>query len=165
MRGKAWVLGDNIDTDQIYPGKYLPLTDPKEMARHALEGMDGFENFSERVRKGDFLVAGKNFGCGSSREHAAVSLKEAGVTLVVAESFARIYYRNSINIGYPVLECEGITKRVLQGDTLDIEPSSGTIKNERTGERIQATPLSGLEKEISDAGGLLEYIKRTIDWP
>jgi 3-isopropylmalate/(R)-2-methylmalate dehydratase small subunit len=161
MKGKAWVIGDNIDTDQIYPGKYLPLTDPKEMAEHALEGIDGLEDFSQRVEKGDFVVAGKNFGCGSSREHAAVCLKEAGVAMVVAESFARIYYRNTVNIGYPVLESEGIISKVNQGDVLDIDPGGGTIKNERTGETIQAIPLSGLEREISDAGGLLEYIKRT----
>lgn len=161
MKGKAWVIGDNIDTDQIYPGKYLPLTDPKEMAEHALEGIEGLEDFSQQVEKGDFVVAGKNFGCGSSREHAAVCLKEAGVAMVVAESFARIYYRNTVNIGYPVLESEGIISKVNQGDVLDIDSGGGTIKNERTGETIQAIPLSGLEREISDAGGLLEYIKRT----
>ena len=161
MKGKAWVIADNIDTDQIYPGKYLPLTDIKEMAEHALEGIDGLEDFSHRVEKGDFVVAGVNFGCGSSREHAPVCLKEAGVALVIAESFARIYYRNTVNIGYPVLECEGITGKVENGDTLDVDVDAGTIRNERTGETIQAIPMSGLEKEISDSGGLLEYIKRT----
>ncbi len=161
MRGKAWVIGNNIDTDQIYPGQYLPLTDVREMAKHALEGIEDLEDFSQRVEKGDFVVAGKNFGCGSSREHAPVCLKEAGVAIVIAESFARIYYRNTINIGYPVLECEGITEKVQDGDILDIDTSSGAIKNERTGDMIQAIPMSGLEKEISDAGGLLEYIKRT----
>jgi 3-isopropylmalate/(R)-2-methylmalate dehydratase small subunit len=161
MRGKAWVVGDNIDTDQIYPGKYLPLTDIKEMAKHALEGIEGLEDFTERVNDGDFVVAGKNFGCGSSREHAAVSLKEAGVSMVIAESFARIYYRNTVNIGYPVLECEGITAKVQNGDLLDIDPSAGVIRNERTGETIQAIPLSGLEKEISDSGGLLQYLKQS----
>lgn len=161
MKGRAWVIGDNIDTDQIYPGKYLPLTDVKEMAKHALEGIDGLEDFSQSVQEGDFVVAGVNFGCGSSREHAPVSLKEAGVALVIAESFARIYYRNTINIGYPVLECEGITKKVQSGDMLDVDVDAGIIKNERTGEMIRAIPMSGLEKEISDSGGLLEYIKRS----
>ncbi|MFQ5884320.1 MAG: 3-isopropylmalate dehydratase small subunit [Thermoplasmata archaeon] len=163
MKGKAWVIGDNIDTDQIYPGKYLPLTDIKEMAKHALEGIEGLEDFSQRVEKGDFVVAGKNFGCGSSREHAAVCLKEAGVAMVIATSFARIYYRNTVNIGYPVLECEEITKKVNDGDILEVDPESGIIKNERTGETIQASPLSGLEREISDAGGLLQYIKKTTE--
>jgi 3-isopropylmalate/(R)-2-methylmalate dehydratase small subunit len=163
MKGKAWVIGDNIDTDQIYPGKYLPLTDIKEMAEHALEGIDGLEDFSQRVEEGDFVVAGVNFGCGSSREHAAVSLKEAGVSMVIAESFARIYYRNTVNIGYPVLECEGITDKVRDGDILDIDPGAGIIKNERTGEALQAIPLSGLEKEISDSGGLLAYLKRSTE--
>jgi 3-isopropylmalate/(R)-2-methylmalate dehydratase small subunit len=163
MKGKAWVIGDNIDTDQIYPGKYLPLTDIKEMAEHALEGIDGLEDFSQRVEEGDFVVAGANFGCGSSREHAAVSLKEAGVSMVIAESFARIYYRNTVNIGYPVLECEGITAKVQDGDILDIDPGAGIIKNEITGETIQAIPLSGLEKEISDSGGLLAYLKRSTE--
>jgi len=161
MKGKAWVVGDNIDTDQIYPGQYLPLTDIREMAKHALEGIEGLEDFSTRVEKGDFVVAGKNFGCGSSREHAPVCLREVGVAIVIAVSFARIYYRNTINIGYPVLECEGITGEVRDGDLLDIDPATGIIKNERTGASIQAIPMSGLEKEISDAGGLLEYIKRT----
>lgn len=163
MKGKAWVIGDNIDTDQIYPGKYLPLTDVKEMAKHALEGIDGLEDFSQRVEQGDFVVAGVNFGCGSSREHAAVSLKVAGVAMVIAESFARIYYRNTVNIGYPVLECKDITQMVQDGDTLEVDSSNGIIKNERTGETIQALPLSGLEREISDAGGLLQYIKKTTE--
>lgn len=159
MKGRAWVVGQNVDTDQIYPGKYLSLTDPEEMAKHALSGVEGMEDFSSKVRSGDILIAGKNFGCGSSREHAPIALKYAGIAVVVAESFARIYYRNSINIGYPVLECGGLTEKIHSGDLLDVDLSSGEIRNERTGELYFAQPLSGLEKEITNAGGLIPYLK------
>ena len=158
MKGRAWILGDNIDTDQIYPGKYLPITDVEEMAEHALEGVDGFEDFNKKVKKGDVIVAGKNFGCGSSREHAPISLKYSSVGVVIAESFARIFYRNSINIGFPILECDKINEKVSDGDELKISLDTGKIENLTTGEIYEGKPLSGLELEIAEAGGLLEYL-------
>lgn len=159
LRGKAWVFGDNIDTDLIYHGKYLPLTDPYEMAKHAMEYVPGMENFAQVVKPGDFVVAGRNFGSGSSREHAVLCLKYLGVAGVIAESISRIYYRNAINNGFLVLECPGISGRVKTGDLLEVDPDSGRIMNLTTGEEIQACPLSGLEKEMMEKGGLIEYIK------
>ncbi len=157
-KGKAWVTGDNIDTDQIYHGQYLPLTDPKEMAKHAMEFVPGFEDFTRKVKLGDIIVAGKNFGCGSSREHAVICLKEAGVSCVVAESFSRIFYRNSINLGFSLLECEEISKKVKSGDWLMVETQTGLIENLTTKDKIKGKPLSGLESEITRKGGLLSYL-------
>jgi 3-isopropylmalate/(R)-2-methylmalate dehydratase small subunit len=159
IKGKVWVVGDNIDTDQIYHGQYLPLTDPKEMALHAMEFVPGMENFAREVKPNDMVVAGKNFGCGSSREHAVICLKENKVGCVIAESFARIFYRNSINLGFPLLECSNISKKVKAKDELEVDLNTGRIKNLTTGEVIQGNRLSGLESEITQAGGLLNYLK------
>jgi len=159
LKGKAWLAGDNIDTDQIYHGQYLPLTDPKEMAKHAMEFVPGFENFVKEVKSGDIIVAGKNFGCGSSREHAVICLKENGVSCVIARSFARIFYRNAINLGFPLLECEGISSMVKTGDQLEVNLQTGLVKNLTTRKEIQGKPLSGLESEITQKGGLLNYLK------
>ena len=159
IRGRAWTFGDDIDTDQIYPGKYLPLTDKAEMALHAMEGVQGGAAFMREAESGDIVVAGKNFGCGSSREHAPVSLKEKGIALVVARSFARIFYRNSVNIGLPILECEDVD-RIRDGDELRVDLLSGEIRNLRDGSTIRSHPLSSLEMEIMGAGGLLEYLKK-----
>jgi len=159
FKGKAWVAGDDIDTDQIYHGQYLPLTDPKEMKKHAMEFVPGFEKFSQEVRPGDIIVAGKNFGTGSSREHAVVCLKENGVSCVVADSFARIFYRNAINLGFPLLECPGISTSVKTGDILEIDTLSGEVKNLSSGKSITGHPLSGLELEITEKGGLLNYLR------
>ncbi|MFQ5711734.1 MAG: 3-isopropylmalate dehydratase small subunit [Candidatus Geothermarchaeales archaeon] len=156
--GKAWKVGDNVDTDQIYPGRYLPLTDVEEMAKHAMEGLEGLETFAEDVSPGDVLVAGRNFGCGSSREHAALALKNCGVT-VVAESFARIFYRNAVNIGLPILEVPGISEAVEQGHKLQVDFKEGGVRNLTTGEEVVSEPLPGLEAEILGAGGLLNYLK------
>jgi len=159
IKGRAWVTGDDIDTDQIYHGQYLPLTDPKEMAAHAMEFVPGMENFPKEVKPNDVVVAGKNFGCGSSREHAVICLRENKVGCVVAESFARIFYRNAINLGFPLLECPGISKKIKTGDELEIDLNTGIIKNLTSGETIQGNKLSGLESEITEAGGLLNYLK------
>lgn len=159
IKGKAWVVGDNIDTDQIYHGQYLPLTDPKEMALHAMEFVPGMENFTKEVKPDDIVVAGKNFGCGSSREHAVICLKENGVGCVVAESFARIFYRNAINLGFPLLECPDICEKVKTKDDLEVDLNTGIIKNLTNGEVIQGNQLSGLESEITEKGGLLNYLK------
>jgi 3-isopropylmalate/(R)-2-methylmalate dehydratase small subunit len=158
-KGKAWVFGDNVDTDQIYPGAYLPLTDPKEMAQHAMEGYEGREDFSKLVGEGDFVVAGVNFGSGSSREHAPVALREAGVTAVIAKSFARIYYRNSVNIGMPILECAD-ADGIPDGSVIEVDLATGEIKLE-DGTCIKASPVTGLEFDIMAAGGLIPYLKKT----
>ena len=159
LKGKAWLAGDNIDTDQIYHGQYLPLTDPKEMAKHAMEFVPGFEDFVKEVKPGDIIVAGKNFGCGSSREHAVICLKENGVSCVIALSFARIFYRNAINLGFLLLECEGISSMVKTGDGLEVNLQTGSVKNLTTEKKMQGKPLSGLESEITQKGGLLNYLK------
>ncbi len=157
-RGRVWKFGDEIDTDQIYPGKYLPLTDKREMARHAMEGVPGGECFSRNVKKGDILVAGKNFGCGSSREHAAVAIRGAGITLIIAVSFARIFYRNCVNMALPILELKRAIE-IKEGDVLLVDVKTGKIKNKTSGKEYQARPLSGLEMKIMHAGGLLPYLR------
>jgi len=159
FKGKAWVVGDDIDTDQIYHGQYLPLTDPKEMAKHAMEFVPGMENFAKEVKPGDIVVAGKNFGCGSSREHAVVCLKENGVGCVAADSFARIFYRNAVNLGFPLLESPGISKMVKTGDEVEVDMGTGQVINVSNGEKIKGNPPSGLELEIAEKGGLLNYLR------
>jgi 3-isopropylmalate/(R)-2-methylmalate dehydratase small subunit len=159
FKGKAWVAGDDIDTDQIYHGQYLPLTDPKEMAKHAMEFVPGMENFAKEVRFGDIVVAGKNFGCGSSREHAVVCLKENGVSCVVADSFARIFYRNAVNLGFPLLECPAVSKMVKTGDQVEVDMETGQVTNLSTGKKTKGNLPSGLELEIAEKGGLLNYLK------
>jgi len=159
FKGKAWVVGDDIDTDQIYHGQYLPLTDPKEMAKHALEFVPGMENFAKEVKPGDIVVAGKNFGCGSSREHAVVCLQENGVGCVVANSFARIFYRNAVNLGFPIMECPGISKIVKTGEQIQVDLDSGKVTNLKTKKTVKGQPPSGLELEILEKGGLLNYLK------
>jgi len=156
--GRVWKFSDDIDTDQIYPGKYLPLTDKAEMAKHAMEGTDRGEEFLKNVRPGDIIVAGKNFGCGSSREHAAIAIKGAGVSIVIAESFARIFHRNCINTALPILKLKE-AKEINQGDILEVNIETGEIKNLTQNKTYRAEPISQLEKEIINAGGLLKYLK------
>lgn len=160
FKGKAWVTGDDIDTDQIFHGQYLPLTDPQEMAKHAMEFVPGMESFAREVKPGDIVVAGKNFGCGSSREHAVVCLKENGVSCVAADSFARIFYRNAIDLGFPLLECPGISKMVKTGDEIEVDLVTGDVINLSSGQKLKGQPISGLELEITEQGGLLNYLKR-----
>jgi len=152
-------VGDDIDTDQIYHGQYLPLTDPKEMAKHAMEFVPGMENFPRKVKRGDVVIAGRNFGCGSSREHAVVCLKENGVGCVVADSFARIFYRNAVNLGFPLMECPGISRVINTGDKVEVNLQTGEVTNLSTGKTLKGTPPSGLELEIAEKGGLLNYLK------
>lgn len=161
FRGRAWVVGDEVDTDQIYHGQYLPLTDPEEMAKHAMEFVPGMENFVQDVHEGDIVVAGRNFGTGSSREHAVQCLIHSGISCIVADSFARIFYRNAINLGLPILECGGISKGVKTGDELEVKADTGEIVDLTTGAAFQGKPLSGLEQEIAAAGGLLPYLQRS----
>ena len=162
FKGRAWKFDDDIDTDQIFPGKYLHLTDKVEMGKVAMSGVEGFEDFSERISKGDILLAGENFGCGSSREHAVVTLEYAGISVVVAKSFARIFYRNAVNLGYPILESDAVD-RAGQNDELEVDADAGVIKNLTTGEVYSCTTLSGLEREISAAGGLIPYLNKEMD--
>lgn len=159
LAGRAWVLGDNINTDVIIPGKYLAVTDAAELGRHALEGLE--PGFAQKVSSGDILVAGRNFGCGSSREQAAVALKHAGIAAIVAPSFARIFFRNALNIGLPVLECD-LAGLAQEGDPLRIDLDAGAVENLRTGEKRQGTPLPAFILEIIREGGLINRIKREV---
>ncbi len=158
IRGFAWKYGDNIDTDLIIPGKYLDIGDVRELARHAMEGLD--PDFVSKFRPGDVIVAGRNFGCGSSRENAADVLKELGVGAVVAESFARIFFRNAINIGLPVLECEGCGK-IEGGHEIELDMRSAMVFNHTSGSVYRAGSLPDFILDIVEAGGLVEYKKKS----
>ena len=155
MTGKAVVVGKNIDTDQIYPGRYLELVEPKDIAKHVMEGMD--TDFHKRFSPGDFIVADRNFGCGSSREHAAITLKTSGIAAVIAPSFARIFYRNAINLGLPLITCEGITDLIDEGDRLTVNIKTGKIVNLTKGEDIQGDKLSDFILEMISYGGIKQY--------
>ena len=164
LKGRAWVFSDDVDTDLIYHNKYLAETDPKNMPQYAFEYYPGKENFAKEVKAGDFVVAGKNFGCGSSREHAVYCLEYAGVPCVLAETCSRIYYRNAINNGYPVLFVKGISEaikegKIKDGDQLEVELSTGTIKDVTNGNTFHGDAFSDLENDIMKAGGLMNYMK------
>lgn len=158
--GRAFVYGRNIDTDQIYPGRFLELTDEKDIARHAMAGVDPV--FVKEFRRGDLVVGGANFGCGSSREHAAITLKAVGVGVIIAESFGRIFYRNAINLGLPVLICPGIGSQVQNGELLEVDIASGHVANLTSGVSFQAQPLSGYPLEILAHGGIKPMIKARL---
>jgi 3-isopropylmalate/(R)-2-methylmalate dehydratase small subunit len=153
-------LGNNIDTDVILPGKYLTLVDPNELAKHALEGLD--TKFPQKAKQGIILVGGKNFGCGSSREQAPLALKYSGVKCVIAESFARIFYRNAINIGLPVIECKGISNAVRTGDALAVDFEAAKIENTTNGKKLQWEKLPQFIMEILQDGGLIENLRRKM---
>jgi 3-isopropylmalate/(R)-2-methylmalate dehydratase small subunit len=155
--GKVWRYGDNIDTDVIIPARYLVTADPAELAKHCMEDID--DSFACQVKTGDIIVAGRNFGCGSSREHAPLAIKGSGVPCVIAESFARIFYRNSINIGLPMLEIGSDVNKINAGDHLEIDLAGGKIHNVTTGDNFQAQPLPAFIQKIVTAGGLIEYVK------
>jgi 3-isopropylmalate/(R)-2-methylmalate dehydratase small subunit len=161
IHGMAITFGDNVDTDVILPGPYLVHTNPKELAKHAMEGLDPI--FTEKVGDGAIVVGGKNFGCGSSREQAPLALKYAGVRCVIAESFARIFYRNSITIGLPVLACAGISSKVETGDELVVNLRTGRVEDVSKGSVLQAAQLPDFIMEILDDGGLIEHLKRRIE--
>ena len=159
-KGKVFIFGANIDTDQIYPGRYLELTDPKEVGKHALEGAD--PNLVKEFKPGDIIVASTNFGCGSSREQAAITLKAIEVGAILADSFARIFYRNAINLGIPLLVCPKIHDRVKKGDTLRVNLITGEMVNESTGAKTQAQPLSDYVMKILESGGIKPMIRKQI---
>ena len=160
VSGKAVIFGDDVNTDVIIPSKYLTSLDPNELAKHAMEGID--PDFAEKAKKRVILVAGKNFGCGSSREQAPIALKYAGVKCVLAEFFARIFYRNAINIGLPVLESPGISKEVDEGDILTVDLENGKIVNETKNKILEAVRLPDFILEILKDEGLINHLKKKI---
>ncbi len=157
LTGQVYKFGSNIDTDAIIPARYLNTFDPAELARHCMEDADA--EFPSKVRPGDIIVADKNFGCGSSREHAPIAIKGAGIACVVADSFARIFYRNAINIGLPILESPEAAAAIQEGDQIEVDLESGQIRNLRTGDLYQATPFPEFMQEIMVRGGLINYVK------
>ena len=160
IRGKALIFGDNVNTDVIIPSKYLTSLDPKELAKHAMEGID--PEFVNKAREGVILVVGRNFGCGSSREQAPIALKYAGVRCIVAESFARIFYRNALNIGLPVLECRGVLCRTDPWDELYVNLAEGKVVNLTKNESFQASKLPSFILEIIEDGGLIEHLRKRL---
>ena len=157
LEGKVWRYGDNIDTDVIIPARYLNSFDPAELASHCMVDID--ESFAENVKAGDLMVGGRNFGCGSSREHAPIAIKASGVPVIIAANFARICYRNGINIGLPLLEIGDDVEKIKADDTLRVDTAAGRIENLTTGDVFQAQPLPGFVQDIARAGGLINYIK------
>lgn len=156
-KGRVFKYGDNVDTDVIIPARYLNTSDPQELAKYCMIDID--ENFSKNVKYGDIIVANKNFGCGSSREHAPISIKACGVSCVIASTFARIFYRNSFNIGLPILECDEAVNRIDGGDEIEVDFSQGRIFNITKNESYKAEPLPEFMQNIISKGGLIDYIK------
>jgi 3-isopropylmalate/(R)-2-methylmalate dehydratase small subunit len=160
IKGQVWSFGNDIDTDVIIPARYLNTSDPKELAKHIMEGADS--DFAHKVKQGDIIVAGKNFGCGSSREHAPIAIKAAGIQAVIAKSFARIFYRNSFNIGLPIFESEEGSEKIKETDEIEIDADKGIIKNLSTQEEYKANPIPPFMQELIDAGGLIEWTKQRL---
>ena len=157
IQGKVHKYGDHVDTDVIIPARYLNTADPKELAAHCMEDID--KEFVKNVQPGDILVAGVNFGCGSSREHAPIAIKASGIACVIAENFARIFYRNSLNIGLPILECPAASKAIQNGDEVAVDFDTGVIENLATCETYQAEPFPPFIQNIIQKGGLLASLK------
>jgi 3-isopropylmalate dehydratase, small subunit len=155
--GTVHKYGDNVDTDVIIPARYLNSSDPKELALHCMEDID--KNFVKSVKSGDVIVATHNFGCGSSREHAPIAIKESGISCVIASSFARIFYRNAINTALPILECEEAADKIQNGDEIEVDFDTGVIINKTRNEAYQAKPFPDFIKQIINAGGLLNSLK------
>ena len=156
--GKVIKYGDNVDTDVIIPARYLNTSDHAELASHCMEDLD--KNFTKRVEKGDIMVAGDNFGCGSSREHAPIAIKASGISLVIANTFARIFYRNSINIGLAILECPEAVANISDGDKVEADLDNGIIYNRTTGKEFKTQPFPAFIQKIIENGGLIETIKK-----
>jgi len=155
--GTVIKYGDNVDTDVIIPARYLNTSDPKELASHCMEDLDA--GFVKRVRPGDIMVAGKNFGCGSSREHAPIAIKQSGIACVIAATFARIFYRNAINIGLPILECEKASRRIDDGDRVEVDFDTGIIRNLTKNEEYKAEPFPPFIQRIMASDGLINAVK------
>ena len=158
IQGLVWKFGDNIDTDGIIPARFLNISDKDELAKNCF--IDLRPDFKAGVRAGDIIVSGSNFGCGSSREHAPLAIKESGISVIVAKSFARIFYRNAFNIGLPILECAEAVEKINERDEVLIDLKTGEINNRTTGESFSAKPVPDFMREIITAGGLVEYIKK-----
>lgn len=158
--GTVFKYGDNIDTDVIIPARYLNSSDPKELAKHCMEdAIHSTVKFAENVKQGDIIVAKKNFGCGSSREHAPIAIKASGISCVIAKTFARIFYRNSINIGLPILECDEAADSIEMGDKIEVDFTTGEIKNLTKNEIYKAEPFPEFMQEMMNVGGLIEQTK------
>ncbi|MCC8190970.1 MAG: 3-isopropylmalate dehydratase small subunit [Planctomycetes bacterium] len=160
LNGRAWVYGDNIDTDVIIPARYLVSADPAELAKHCMEDIDS--TFVREVKAGDIVVGGSNFGCGSSREHAPLAFLGSGVSAVIAANFARIFFRNAINVGLPILECPAIVGKVNKGDEITIDLGTGVITNKTSGKTFQSQPFPAFLGDLIDAGGLVPYAKKRL---
>lgn len=156
--GRVFKYGDNVDTDVIIPARYLNISDMEELSSHCMEDID--KNFIKNVKKGDIIVANKNFGCGSSREHAPIVIKESGISCVIASTFARIFYRNAINIGLPILECEQAATNIEAGDKIEIDFNTGIIKNITKNEEYRAEPFPEFMQNIISNGGLIKSIEK-----
>ena len=160
MSGKVWKFGDDVNTDEIIPAIYLNMTDPDELAQHCMAGVD--EDFADKAQEGDIIVGGRNFGCGSSREHAPICIKALGIPCVVAESFARIFFRNSINIGLPIAECPDAANDAAEGDQMSVDFTTGTVTNETQGKSYSFDPFPDQLQAIIDAGGLVPYARQQM---
>jgi 3-isopropylmalate/(R)-2-methylmalate dehydratase small subunit len=156
-QGRAWKFGANVDTDAIIAARYLNTTDPAELASHLMEDVD--PQFLTKIKPGDIIVADENFGCGSSREHAPVAIKAAGISCVIAKSFARIFYRNAFNMGLPIFECAEAVPGIQEGDDLVVDTAGGTIQNVKTGQTFQAQAIPPFMQQLLDSGGLMNYVK------
>ena len=161
LRAKAWKYGDNIDTDGIIPARHLTSSDPQFLAQHCMEDVD--TEFVKKAEEGDFIVGGKNFGCGSSREHAPIAIKAAGISCVIAKSFARIFYRNAFNMGLPILECPDAVDGINDGDEIEVNLSTGMIRNRKSGAEFRASPIPPFMQELIEAGGLISYARSRIE--
>ena len=161
VTGKVFKYGDNVDTDVIIPARYLNAPSPAELAKHCMEDID--PAFAQSSHEGDIMVGGWNFGCGSSREHAPIAIQASGVSCVIAASFARIFYRNAINIGFPILECPEAAEAIQSGDTVSVDYDTGVITDETTGQRFQAAAFPPFIQNIIAHGGLLKYLKERKD--
>ncbi|NLX36952.1 MAG: 3-isopropylmalate dehydratase small subunit [Chloroflexi bacterium] len=160
ISGRVWKYGDNIDTDAIVPARHLNISDPDQLAAHCMEDWDA--SFVSGVRPGDIIVAGSNFGCGSSREHAPVAIKASGISCVIAATFARIFFRNAINIGLPILECPEAAAAIEAGETVEVDLAAGTIRRVATGDVYQSTAYPPFMLDLINAGGLVEYTRRRL---
>jgi 3-isopropylmalate/(R)-2-methylmalate dehydratase small subunit len=160
FKGRVWKFKDDVNTDEIIPARYLNTSIPSELVKHVMEDID--PNFVKKMKAGDIIVAGKNFGCGSSREHAPLAIKSAGISCIVAKSFARIFYRNSFNIGLPIIENEEVVERVKTGDELEINIEKGLIKNLTTNEQFKINPYPEFMQKLVQSGGLINFVKKTF---
>ena len=160
FKGKVWKYGDNVDTDVIIPARYLNTTKPEELAKHCMEDID--KTYAASVQPGDIMVGGWNFGCGSSREHAPIAIQASGASCVITASFARIFYRNAINIGFPILECPAAAEAIQNGDIVTVDTATGVITDETTGETFEAKPFPPFIENIINKGGLLPYLKEKL---